>query len=235
MTTIATVCARGGSKGLPGKNARSMLGRPLIAHTIQQALECPDIDAVYTSTDSSELADIARSAGATVLGLRPERLATDSAPKIPVIEHLVEAVEASGNEVTRIVDLDPTSPLRDVADISACLSLLDYSTDVVITGYLSDKNPYFNMVEDKGMGRFGLVKQPEMTVAGRQAAPRVFAMNASIYCWWRHTLRPHLWEGNVRLYEMPRERSIDIDHPLDWDLVESMLAKKLAVGGECER
>lgn len=229
MRTIATVCARAGSKGVPGKNARNLLGKPLISYTLQQALACPEIDSVYVSTDSPELAGIARAEGAIVLGLRPAHLATDEAPKLPVIKHLVECVEMSGVEVARVVDLDPTSPLRDVTDISACLELLDEQSDVVITGYKSDKNPYFNMVEDKGSGRFGLVKSPEGAIPGRQSAPPVFAMNASIYCWWRRTLGSDLWNGVVRLYEMPRERSIDIDHPLDWAQVEATLRARMQV------
>lgn len=228
MKTIATICARRGSKGVPGKNTRPLFGRPLIAHTIEQALQTPIIDDVYVSTDSDAIAEAAVHAGAKVLGLRPAHLATDAAPKIPVIEHLVEAVEATGAVVDRIIDLDPTSPLRSVSDIVNAAALLDESTDVVITGYLSDKNPYFNMVEDKGDGHFGLVCAPDAAVSGRQAAPPVFAMNASIYCWWRSTLSKGLWTGNVRLLEMPRERSIDIDHEMDWVLVENILRNRLS-------
>lgn len=228
MSTIATICARGGSKGVPGKNARSMLGRPLIAYTIEQALRTSTIDEVYVSTDSELIAEAARREGAKVLALRPSHLATDTAPKIPVIEHLVGSVEATGITVDRVIDLDPTSPLRTVTDIDDAVALLDSDTDVVITGYLSDKNPYFNMVEDKGGGQYGLVCPPTSAISGRQAAPAVFAMNASIYCWWRSTLSKGLWSGAVRLLEMPRERSIDIDHEMDWLLVESILRTRAA-------
>jgi len=226
MTTIATVCARGGSRGVPGKNIRPMLGRPLIAYTIEHALSCPEIEAVYVSTDSEQIADVAQQEGAVVLGLRPAELATDAAPKVPVIQHLVGEVEASGRHVTRVVDLDPTSPLRSVSDISDCLAMLDEQTDLVITGYRSDKNPYFNMVEDKGDGSFGLVVSPDGPVVARQGAPAVYAMNGSVYVWWRHTLTDTLWSGRVRLHEMPRERSIDIDHPLDWVLVEMLMRER---------
>jgi CMP-N,N'-diacetyllegionaminic acid synthase len=226
MTTMASICARGGSKGVPGKNMRRLLGRPLIAYTIEQALKVPEIDGVYVSTDSEAIAEIAIAEGATVLGLRPAHLATDSAPKIPVIENLVETVEATGTAVDRIVDLDPTSPLRAVDDIHNALRLLTPDVDVVITGYLSDKNPYFNMVEDDGDGWFGLVKPPTTMIAGRQSAPAVYAMNASIYCWHRATLSRGLWSGKVRFLEMPRERSIDIDHEMDWLLVEHLLKER---------
>lgn len=226
MTTIATICARGGSSGLPGKNIKLLAGKPLILHTIEQAFACQCIKRVFVSTDSPEIAEIARSAGAEVPGLRPAELATATAAKMPVIRHLVELVEAQGVEVSRIVDLDPTSPLRLVTDIESCLDLLDADTDVVITGYPAEKNPYFNMVEAKPDGNIGLVKSLAGGVVARQQAPVVFAMNASVYVWHRHTLDLGLWEGRVKLHAMPRERSIDIDTPIDFRLVELLLAER---------
>jgi len=226
MTTIATICARGGSSGLPGKNIKLLAGKPLIVHTIEQAFACQRIKRVFVSTDSPEIAEVARSAGAEVPGLRPAELATATAAKMPVIRHLVGLMEAQGVEVSRIVDLDPTSPLRLVTDIESCLDLLDADTDVVITGYPAEKNPYFNMVEAKPDGNIGLVKSLPGGVVARQQAPVVFAMNASVYVWHRHTLDLGLWEGRVKLHAMPRERSIDIDTPIDFRLVELLLAER---------
>ena len=227
MSTITTICARGGSTGVPGKNIRPLFGKPLIVYTIEQALACPGIDAVYVSTDNEDIADIARRGGAQVPFLRPAELATATAPKIPVIQHLVEHVERSGVHVDRIVDLDPTSPLREISDIQACLDMLDVQTDVVITGYEAEKNPYFNMVEPGMDGRVALVKQSEKQITSRQQAPKVYAMNASIYVWHRHTLEKGLWgDGCTRLYVMPRERSIDIDTLLDFKLVELLMLEK---------
>jgi CMP-N,N'-diacetyllegionaminic acid synthase len=226
MTTIATICARGGSVGVPGKNIRTLLGKPLIAYTIEQALACGDIDHVYVSTDSPVIAEIARTFGARVPFVRPAELATHTAPKLPVIRHLVENVEKSGVRVTRIVDLDPTSPLRDPSDIAACLALLDERTDVVITGYESEKNPYFNMVEARADGGVGLVKNPSGEITARQSAPKVYSMNASIYVWHRRTLSKGLWDGFARLHIMPRARSIDVDSELDFKLVELLMKEK---------
>ncbi len=228
MTTIATICARGGSTGLPRKNIRPLLGRPLIVWTIQQALAVPRIDATFVSTDDDEIAAVAAAAGARVLGRRPAHLATQTAPKIPVIEHLVGQVEATGLAVDCIVDLDPTSPLRAVTDIEACINLLTDEVDAVITGFPSEKNPYFNMVEQQADGNFRLVKQPPGAVGGRQQAPLVYSMNASVYVWHRRTLALGLWGGRVRLHSMPRERSIDIDSLLDFRLVEMILQERLA-------
>jgi len=226
MSTIATICARGGSRGLPGKNIRPLAGKPLIVHTIEQARACRAIEQIYVSTDDPRIADVARQAGAEVPFLRPAELATAEAPKIPVIRHLVESVEAKGQRIDRIVDLDPTSPLREIADIEACLELLTSDTDVVITGYEAEKNPYFNMVEFDAQGRVRLVKTPPAAVEARQAAPKVYAMNASIYVWHRHTLAKGLWDGRAALHVMPRSRSIDIDTPLDFKLVELLMQEK---------
>jgi CMP-N-acetylneuraminic acid synthetase len=224
---LISICARGGSQGVPGKNIRPLCGKPLIAWTIEQALASGEADRVVVSTDSEAIAQVAREAGAEVPFLRPAELATATAGKIPVIQHLVDAVEALHGPVTRIIDLDPTSPLRQLEDIRACAALLDEDTDVVITGYESDKNPYFNMVEMKPGGFYERVCRPEGEVLGRQAAPKVFAMNASIYAWHRRTLGPSLWASpRIRLHVMPRERSIDIDHPIDFDLVELLMRRK---------
>ena len=223
MTTICTICARGGSTGVPRKNVRDLHGKPLIAYTIEQALACSLIDTVYVSTDDDEIAQVARDYGAIVPFKRPADLATSQAGKLPVIVHLVDHIIATGVDVTRVVDLDPTSPLRTIDDIHAATALLDDETDVVITGYAADKNPYFNMVEAKEDGNIRLVKPLQGGVASRQAAPAVFAMNASIYVWHRATLESGLWTGRTKLYEMPHERSVDIDSEIDFKLVELLM------------
>lgn len=226
MRTIATICARGGSTGVPGKNIRYLLGKPLIVYSIEHALTCSEIEAVYVSTDNPEIAEISSAAGAIVPFLRPAKLATNLAPKIPVIEHLVDAIEQSRGTVDRVVDLDPTSPLRTIDDVHTCIRLLDEKTDVVITGYESDKNPYFNMVENDSDGYARLVKQHDNVIVARQEAPNVYAMNASIYVWHRHSLQKGLWGGRAKLYVMPRERSIDIDTELDFQIVELLMRKQ---------
>lgn len=226
MSTIATICARGGSTGLPGKNIRPLHGKPLIAYTIEQALACPAIDRVFVSTDDEAIAEAARRYGAEVPFMRPAELATSTAAKLPVIRHLVAAVGALGVAVERIVDLDPTSPLRSAEDILACVALLDAETDVVITGYPAEKNPYFNMVELDAAGHAALVKTLPGAVTSRQQAPAVYSMNASVYVWWRRTLERGLWDGAARLHVMPRERSIDVDTLLDFQLVELLMAQR---------
>lgn len=224
MTTICTICARGGSVGVPRKNVRMLHGKPLIGWTIEQALAAPSIDEVLVSTEDEEIAAVAADFGATVPYRRPSELAGSSAAKLSVIGHLIRHLESIGHTIDRIIDLDPTSPLRTIDDIEAAISLLDHDVDVVITGYQSDKNPYFNMVQERPDGTFGLVV--ESAAVSRQSAPQVFAMNASIYVWRRDTFERGLWSGRTRLYEMPRERSVDIDSELDFRIVELLMSER---------
>ena len=212
---------------MPGKNIRMLNGKPLIVHSIEQAIAHPGIDRVFVSTDSKEIAEIAKSAGAEVPFIRPRELANDTSAKIPVIEHLVDWVEQNIGSISKIVDLDPTSPLRIKEDIDACINLLDDDTDAVVTGYKSDKNPYFNMVEEDNNGIVRLSKKIQRGVTSRQEAPIVYAMNASIYCWHYKTLKKGLWHGRTKIHVMPRERSVDIDDLIDFQIVEALMIKKI--------
>lgn len=220
VRVIATVCARGGSKGLPGKNLRPLSGKPLIVHTLEVARACPAIEAVYVSTDDPAIAETARASGAVVPFLRPEHLATDEAPKVPVVEHLVSAVEAVSAPVDIVVDLQPTSPLRTVSDIEAALAQID-AADLVLSVCEARDNPYFNLVERAADGAIRLCKGEGH--ARRQDLPPVYALNGSIYVWRRAALRraasAGLWQaGRLEVSVMPRSRSVDIDdlEDLQW-------------------
>jgi N-acylneuraminate cytidylyltransferase len=219
--TIATICARGGSKGLPGKNIRPFCGKPLIAHSIAQALACPALDAVYVSTDDAAIAEVARAAGARVPFLRPAELATDSAAKLPVIEHLVCHLEAQGQTIARIVDLQPTSPLRDPSDITNALQARPEAALTVSVREAGD-NPYFNLVEQGADGWVHLSKGTGNT--RRQDAPAVYALNGSIYVWQRaaltHAAGHGLWSVKIGVYPMPRWKSVDIDDLEDFEYAQ---------------
>ena len=224
--TIATICARGGSKGLPGKNIRTFAGRPLIVHTILQALGCDRIDGVYVSTDDAAIAEIARGAGAQVPYLRPAELATDAAPKLPVIDHLVRHLEAGGADIARIVDLQPTSPLRRGSDIEAALAVQP-EAELVVSVTAAHDNPYFNLVETQADGTVRLSKGDGS--GRRQDVPAVRALNGSIYVWQRAALAKAavhgLWSVQCVPYEMPRWRSVDIDDLEDFEHAEWLLAR----------
>jgi CMP-N,N'-diacetyllegionaminic acid synthase len=216
---IATVCARGGSKGLPGKNIRPFAERPLIAHTILQALACTAISDVYVSTDDEKIAEVARSVGARVPFIRPPELASDHAPKLPVVEHLVSWVETHEREVSHIIDLQPTSPLREKSDIEAALARAP-NAQLVISVSRAKDNPYFNLVEQRDSQLVYLCKgNGEVR---RQDAPAVYALNGSIYVWKRYALAHAcvhgMWSVPMTPYIMPRWKSIDIDDLDDFEL-----------------
>lgn len=216
--TIATVCARGGSKGLPGKNVRDFAGQSLIARTIAQALACPGIAAVYVSTDDEVIAQAARAAGAHVPYRRPAELATDEAGKLPVIEHLVRHLEAQGQTIDTVVDLQPTSPLREAGDIAAALALA-HRAPLVVSVCESRDNPYFNLVEQQPDGLVTLSKGQGS--ARRQDTPAVYALNGAIYVWQRAALAQAavsgLWSVPIAPYVMPRWKSVDVDDLEDFD------------------
>jgi N-acylneuraminate cytidylyltransferase len=229
--TIATVCARGGSKGLPGKNIRMFAGRPLIVHTIEHALGCPQIDAVYVSTDDEAIADIARVAGAEVPYLRPAELATDEVGKLPVIEHLVSHLESQGELIRHVIDLQPTSPLRESADIAAAL-VAHPGAQLVVSVREAADNPYFNLVEQ---GADGLVRLSKGDgAARRQDVPKVFALNGSIYVWQRaalaHAAVHGLWSVAVSPYVMPPWKSVDIDTLEDFEYAQWLYERHVAKG-----
>ena len=231
MSVLCTILARGGSKGLPNKNVRELLGKPLIAYTIEQALNFKMIDRVVVSTDSEEIAEIAKQFGAEVPFKRPEHMAVDEAPKLPAIKHAVRYYfEEFNYKPDYIIDMDPTSPLRINEDIERCINLLmnDPDCDSVITGYRSNKNPYFNMVEIDTDGFARLSKKPKQLVTTRQSAPPVFAMNASIYAWKTPVLlnQSNLFSGKIKIVEMPENRSIDIDTKMDFKLVEIIMMER---------
>jgi len=229
MRAIATICARGGSKGVPGKNIREFAGLPLIAHSIRQALKCDIFAAVAVSSDSEEVLSIASTHGATHLVKRPHVLASDVAPKIPAIRHCVVEVEKTAGTVDVIVDLDPTSPLRHVNDIQKAYELLmDTGCPNVITGCRSRRSPYFNMVEFDSHGNLSLAKKPESDVRRRQDAPETFDMNASVYVWQREALFScdSVISPETLLHEMPDSRSLDIDSELDFELAEYLFHRQ---------
>ncbi|MDA9499797.1 acylneuraminate cytidylyltransferase family protein [Bradyrhizobium sp. CCBAU 11357] len=231
MSLVCTICARGGSKGVVGKNARDLLGRPVLAWSIAQARETGLFDAIAFSSDSDALLDAALKAGADIAVKRPDEMATDTAPKLPAIRHCLEqAIAQMGTTPEIFVDLDVTSPLRLASDITGAVALLRESgARNVITGAPARRSPYFNLVEQRTDGSVGLSKSANPPITRRQDAPRCFDMNASIYVWRVAPFLEHpaVFYPDTRLFEMPEERSIDIDSDLDFALVELLLRQRV--------
>lgn len=225
--TLATVCARGGSKGLPRKNVRMFAGLPLIAHTLRQALACPLIDAVVVSTDDDEIANVALAHGAQVPYRRPVELASDSAAKIPAIEHVVRHLETQGQRISKVVDLQPTSPLRSPQDLLEALTLAPQA-ELVVSVTEPSHNPYYSLVERRPDGSLQLSKTASHV--RRQDAPMVWGLNGAIYVWQREALARAAEQGfwSVRMLPsvMPRHRSVDIDDALDFEMAEWLFQRQ---------
>ena len=234
MKNLCTICMRGGSKGVPNKNLRELHGIPLMAYTIGQALESGLFENVVVSTDSETIAETAKSFGAEAWFIRPDEMATEEAPKLPVIRHaFMESEKYYRQQFDVLIDLDATSPLRNVDDIiKAYRQFVADNADILITACPSKVNPYFNMVELEN-GRIRKVITLDPRPKRRQDAPEVFVMNASIYIWKRKAILEYdtLYTDKTSLYVMPEERSVDIDTELDWEFVEFITGKLGAKSG----
>jgi N-acylneuraminate cytidylyltransferase/CMP-N,N'-diacetyllegionaminic acid synthase len=230
MKRLCTICARGGSKGVLNKNLRLINDKPLIYYTLKQALESGIFDVVAVSSDSEDILQIAKKFGAQIVIKRPEELATDTAAKLPVIVHAAkQAEELSSLQFDTFVDLDCTSPLRNIDDILGAVELLESGgISNVITGTPARRSPYFNLVEDKGDGYVGISKTSATPITRRQDAPNCYDMNASIYVWTRKTLfnEQKLFLDNTKIYVMPEERSLDIDSEFDFLIVSFLLGRR---------
>lgn len=231
MKRLAVICARGGSKGIKGKNLRPLMGKPLLAHTVEQARLSGVFDWVAVSSDSPNILAAGKAAGADFTIERPAAFANDSAPKVPAIRHCAAAIEKlTAMQIDTIVDLDATAPLRSLDDIREAVAKLERSSaDNLVTGMPARRSPYFNLVEEQPDGRVQLSKIPETPIARRQDAPRCFDLNASIFVWKRASLFSELdyaIGANTILFEMPEERSIDIDNELDFAFVEFMMNRQ---------
>jgi len=224
---ICTICARGGSEGVKGKNIRLINNKPLLAYTIEQAIKSELFECIAVSSDSEAILEVAATYGADFLIRRPNKLATSQAPKLPVIRHCVEEVEKNiGKKFEVCVDLDATSPLRCINDIRSTVSMLeDRKVGNIITASPARRSPYFNLIELRDDGVPKLSKPPLEQINRRQDSPQCFDMNASIYVWRREKLfsSESLFSDETRLYVMPEERSIDIDSEFDFKIVSYLL------------
>lgn len=225
---LATICCRGGSKGVPGKNITELHGKPLIVYTIEAAKQSNLIDDLIISTDDLDIAETAKLYGAKVPFIRPANLATDTASKWPVFIHAVEAYQnQTGKTVDFLVDLDVTVPLKTAADINGAIqkALDNPSVDVVITGYEPERNPYFNMMEVRQDGFAKIVKQTEKPIVRRQDAPKVYSLTPAAYVIKTSALYKyeHWSKANCMIHPIPRERAIDIDTEIDFKIVEFLM------------
>lgn len=231
MFILGTICCRGGSKGVPEKNIKPLNGKPLIAYTIETALNSSLLNDVIVSTDSEQIANIASRLGVNVPFMRPPHLSTDFSSKWDVFIHALESYESiNGITVDYLVDMDVTVPLKNKFDIDGAIqkALDDASVDVVITGYEPERNPYFNMMQVNAEGFAEIVMKGEKPIVRRQDAPEVYNLTPAAYVVKKSALYNYVhWsKAKCKLYPIPRERAIDIDNEIDFKIVEFLLNYK---------
>jgi N-acylneuraminate cytidylyltransferase len=228
---VGFIFARGGSKGIPNKNIRFLAGKPLIAYSIEAALQSTFIDRVVVSTDNETIAEVARSFGAEIPFIRPGELARDNSPEILAWRHALQTISEceKSNKVDVFVSIPPTSPLRSVEDIDNCIrTFLESNADAVITVKNASRHPSFNMVVLDKQGYAGLVLPLDEAVIRRQNATRVYDMTTVAY-----VARPDfvmemksIFDGKVKAIIVPEERALDIDTEMDFQFAEFLMQKR---------
>ena len=177
MKPICLIAARGGSKGVPGKNIRVFAGKPLIAHTIVSSLKSNIFSHVIVSTDNKEIARIAKKYGAEVPFLRPKKISGNKTSMAEVIEHTIKKLKSLGYDFNELVNRDCTAPFILISDIKKAISLLKKTKcDTVAAGYQTHLNPYFNMMEIGSKRFLEFSKKTKKTINSRQNAPIVYQL-----------------------------------------------------------
>jgi len=230
MKTFAFVFARGGSKGVPYKNIKKLIDKPLIGHTLEIVNKLPEIEHCFVSTDCPEIARVSKNFKSIVID-RPSVLAQDDSNEWMAWRHAIEWTRNKFGDFDRFVSLPTTAPLRILSDVRRCLDALDKNTDAVITITPSQRTPWFNMVKfnKEKEGYMNLVIENSDKITRRQDAPAVFDMTTVSY-----VLRPdfimkkeNIWEGRVRGIIIPQERAIDIDTEFDFKIVEFIMSQRV--------
>ena len=225
MTSYAFIFARGGSKGLPGKNIKPLLGKPLIQYSIEVALQTSGIDKVFVSTDDDDIAKVSRSIGAIVID-RPVELAQDDSPEWEAWQHAISWVKKRYGDFEEFISLPATSPLRSVKDVeSAIYKRSDIGADICIAITPAGRSPYFNMVKKSSNNLIELVSKPANSISRRQDAPEVFDITTVVYVANVEFIMKNnnLFDGVVTSIEVPKHRAVDIDDMYDFNFAESIL------------
>jgi CMP-N,N'-diacetyllegionaminic acid synthase len=230
---LAVIPARRGSKGLPGKNICPLAGLPLIAHSIRLAERCPEIDQCIVSTDSEEIAAVARAYGGKLPFLRPANLAQDDTPMWIILQHALREMERRDNQrFESLLLLQPTAPCRLPQDVSRAMEMLD--ADSAAVGVVAVSEPNFNprwvCVEESGGHMKRLV--PESTsYTRRQDVPTVYRINGLLYLWRRdhvvHSSTPRYFEEPHGMLVVPEIRAGDVDTAQDLAMLELLLREGL--------
>jgi N-acylneuraminate cytidylyltransferase len=225
---LAVVPARGGSKGLPGKNLREIGGVSLLEHALRFAAACPQIARTIVSTDSEEIAAAARAAGGDVPFLRPAELAQDETPMWPVLRHALAEVD---EEYDLLVLVDPTAPARESGDLERALGLLaaDERADGVVAVAEPSFNPVWQCVVERD-GRLEHLVADGARHGRRQDAERVLYICGVLYVWRTDFVRREgesWFRGRLLPLAVPRERAVTVDDERDLALFEALVSARL--------
>lgn len=215
---LAIIPARGGSKGIPGKNIKLIADKPLIAYSIEVARNSRFINRIVVSTDDENIAEAAKKYGAEVV-VRPKELAEDITPMDPVLKHVVDSLEKENYVPDAVVLLQPTSPLRTVEHLDeAAEKFLNGDFDSLISVEVI-RNPQHEVIEDK------YLVPAFKKIENRDKRKPVYIENGAIYISKTHLIKNGKIRGDkIGFYEMDRHSSIDIDEPLDFEVVERLLS-----------
>lgn len=227
---LAIIPARGGSKGLPGKNIKPLCGKPLIGWTIEQAQSSKYIDEIFVSTDSNEIAAVAEDFGIKVPFLRPAELATDTSPSSAFVLHTIDYYRNKGQEFDYILLLEPTSPLRDITDINIAIEqLLNHDTAKSIVGVSKVEATHPAFLVD--ISKEGLLKSylKEMKTLRRQELSDLYFFEGSLYLSdIEFYIKEQTFYHDLTLpYVVPKYKAYEIDDIVDFYIVEKILELKL--------
>ena len=233
---LAVIPARGGSKGLPGKNIRPLAGLPLLAHSIRAAALTPEVTRCIVTTDSAEIADVARAHGGDVPFLRPAELAADDTPMAPVVRHALEYVETEeGRSYDAVLLLDPTSPARVPAQLAEAVHRLQ--STAALDGVVSVSEPTFNPVwvgvrpDDERGGALSRYFPAGTGITRRQDVARFLRINGNFYLWRAGFVRrlEASWfdEGTHAGLEIPEAQAFSIDDDYEFRLIEALIGAGL--------
>ena len=235
MSILITICARGGSKGIPGKNIKLLNSKPLIGYTIETAFkfqEAMPYTDISLSTDSDEIKKVTKNFGLNTEYSRPEFLASDTAGKIDVINDILNySQKTNEKKYDYILDMDVTSPLRNINDLINAFKILESNTDALNIFSVSQatRNPYFNIVEQKENGFYAQVKTLQTGFLTRQSAPSVYDMNASFY-FYRKLFFERKYKSAITdkslIYIVPHI-CFDLDHQIDFDFLSYLIKNKI--------
>ena len=230
MNDLVLIPARGGSKGIHGKNIKPLNGRPLIWYTLDAACEIAGPQNICVSTDSDEIITKVVEYGLKVPFKRPRNLATDIAGSYEVILHAIDFYQKNKSQFDRVILLQPTSPFRTGLHIQQALALYQHDLDMVVSVMETKANPYFTLFEENEEGCLTPSKPGEFKC--RQDCPSVYELNGAIYIINVKSLKkgPISQFTRLRKYVMGEEDSIDLDTELDWLTAQAIMQRNMRAG-----